>query len=159
MKKLSRHLLVWLVAACLPVVAAAAGCGDKGGKNPPRVTINGKSWVVDLAVTPEQRYLGLSGREQLSDEAGMLFVFPRAKVLEFCMRDCIIPIDIAFIGDDMRVVRTYTMAVEPDRAGRIIYSSNLPARYALEAAAGSMERAGVKIGDLVTFSGDIPTGK
>lgn len=153
------HAHAILVAACLVAMAAAAGCTSQRAPAPPRVTINGKSWLVDLAVTPEQQSLGLAGRQQLSNEAGMLFVFRRAEVRNFCMRGCVIPLDIAFIGDDMRVVRTHTMAVEPDRAGRIIYSSDSPARYALETAAGSLEAAGVKVGDPVTFSGDIPTDK
>jgi hypothetical protein len=110
---------------------------------------------VELATTPDRQLVGLAGRDHLADNEGMLFIFPRAEVLNFCMRGCVISLDIAFIGDDMRVVRTHTMLEEPDRIGKVLYSSDVPARYALEVAAGSLERAGVKVGDPVSFSRDI----
>ena len=147
------------VAACLLAAAFGAGCGHEATPSPPQVTINGKTWFVDLAVTPEQQSQGLAGRRTLSQDVGMLFIFPSAEVRGFWMRGCLIPIDIAFLGDDMRVVQTHTMAVEPDLIGRTLYSSRLPARFALEVAAGSLGPAGVKAGDLAVFSGNIPTGK
>jgi len=85
----------------------------------------------------------------------MLFVYPSPKALDFCMRDCFIPLDIAFIDADLRVVVTYTMAVEPDRAGSVSYSSLRPAQFALELPAGALSRAGVRPGDKVVFSAQI----
>lgn len=122
----------------------------------PRVTINGTTWLVELAITPEQRRRGLSFRMELPEGTGMLFVFDEPEILSFWMRDCYIPLDIAFVGPDRRVVQTYTMSVEPDRAGRARYESNLPAQWALEVPAGSLARAGVKVGQLVTFAGEMP---
>jgi uncharacterized membrane protein (UPF0127 family) len=87
----------------------------------------------------------------------MLFIYPRPEVLEFCMRGCVVPLDIAFINSDLRVVRMHTMAVEPDRAGRVSYSSQHPVQYALEVAGGSLGRLGVRVGDRVTFSAEIPS--
>ena len=86
----------------------------------------------------------------------MLFVYPKPDVLEFCMRDCEIPLDIAFISAEMKVVRILTMPVESDRAGTVRYSSNTPAQYALEVRAGDLARANVTVGQKVTFHGPMP---
>ena len=114
------------------------------------------TWFVEVAATRQGRYQGLSGRGHLPDNAGMLFVYPRETVLRFCMRRCAVPIDIAFIDRDLRVVKIATMAVEPDRTGRRQYSSDAPAQYALEVAGGLFERRGIRPGDKVTLLGNIP---
>ena len=141
------------------VLVLAAGCHGCGGRKVPerpRVTINGRSWRVELAVTPGARYKGLSDRPKVPAETGMLFIYPAPQVLDFCMRDCLAPLDIAFIGADMRVVGTHTMPVEPYGFDEKTYSSDTPVQYALEVAAGELAAAGVKPGDKVVFSADVP---
>jgi hypothetical protein len=150
MKPCPRTFSTLLIGALL--AAPLAGCAQRK-PSMPQVTINRQSWLVELATTEEQRYRGLSGRSALGERSGMLFVYPSPRRLDFCMRDCLIPLDIAFIGADMRVVKTYRMQVEPDLKERASYSSLLPAQYALEVAGGALERAGVREGDPVTFTG------
>jgi hypothetical protein len=145
---------VWILAA---VVTGCAG-GGAGGAGP-QVRIAQGRWQVELAVTNGQRYQGLSGRTSIPDATGMLFVYPAARVRTYCMRGCPVPIDIAFIGADRRVVRTYTMAVEPDLAGQVAYSSGNPARYVLEVAGGALARAGVRPGDAVELPSSLATVK
>ena len=140
---------------CLVLAHAAPGC--RKASQADRVTINGRTWQVELATTAQQRYQGLSGRRSLDDSGGMLFVYQRPKVLEFCMRDCHIPLDIAFITSDMRVTKVYTMAVEPDRAGRKQYSSGMAAQYGLEVGGGELARAGVVVGSRAELSAGIPS--
>jgi uncharacterized membrane protein (UPF0127 family) len=82
----------------------------------------------------------------------MLFIFEEPAILDFCMRDCCIPLDIAFMDSDRRVVAVHSMAVEADRAGRVKYSSQVPAQYALEVPAGALGRAGVTTGSVAVFS-------
>jgi len=139
------------------LAAACSGCGEsKPSDPPPRVTIHGRTWRVELATTANARYKGLSDRKKLSPDAGMLFVYPSPQVMEFCMRQCLVPLDIAFLGADRRVLKTYTMPVEPYGFEKEAYSSELPAQYALEVAAGELAKAGVKPGDMAEFSADMP---
>jgi uncharacterized membrane protein (UPF0127 family) len=138
------------------LAAAGSGCEGPAAAPAPRVTINGRSWRVEVATTSDGRYRGLSDRESLDANAGMLFVYPTPDVLDFCMRQCLIPLDIAFIDADLRVVKTWTMAVEPYGFARRTYSSVVPAQYALEVNAGSLAAAGVKVGDKVEFSSNVP---
>jgi len=130
------------------------GCRRKEDEH--TVTIHGTTWRVELAVTEEKQFRGLAGRKRLDEHAGMLFVFDRSEVRKFVMRDCLIPLDIAFIGADLRVVRMHTMAVETGPGDYVLYSSGSPAQFALEVPAGALMRAGVTIGDAVTLSEGIP---
>ena len=120
------------------------------------VTIRSQTWRVEVAITAPQRYAGLSGRANLAEGQGLLFVYPAPRVLEFCMRGCDRPLDVAFLESDLRVVKIHTMAVEPGLAGRATYSSETPAQYALEVRGEALQRAGVQPGDQVFLSGDIP---
>lgn len=120
------------------------------------VQINGVEWRVQCAMTRLQREAGLGGRRKLAEGTGMLFIYPTPRKVAFCMRGCEIPLDIAFIDADMKVVATYTMAVEPDRVGRKEYPSGAPAQYALEVSAGALAKAGVQLGQVATFKGNMP---
>ena len=122
----------------------------------PTVTINWKTWKVELAITDRERQKGLSNRAYLPENEGMLFVFPAPEKHTFWMQGCLIPLDIAFIDEDHFIVKIETMTVEPNLVGRKIYSSLVPVRFALEVSAGSLNSAGAKIGDKVVFSGKIP---
>lgn len=144
-------------AGLLVAVIILPACKEPIAKTYPTVTINGRSWTVELATTSQQRYQGLSGRTSLSDRAGMLFVYPRAEVLDFCMRGCPNPIDIAFLDADRKVIRIYTMQPEADMSGSTCYSSDAPAQFAFETAGGALGAAGVKVGDQANFSSDIPS--
>jgi len=141
---------------------AACGCACRNstpaGRSPlpPQVKINGNTWRVECVSTVAGRFVGMSGRAELAEDAGMLFIYPGRQVLEFCMRGCDIPLDIAFIGSDMKVVAIHTMLVEADRLGRKLYTSVVPAQYALEVPSGALGRAGVQVGHKATFTGDIP---
>jgi len=147
----------WALAMAL-ALALPLGSGCDGRKqSPAQVTIGEMTWSVELATTEQQRYRGLSGRRELAEDEGMLFVYPREQTLDFCMRGCVIPLDIAFIDGQLRVVSVQTMAVEPDLAGRVSYRSGAAAQYALEVTAGALERAGVEVGDKVLLSGNIPS--
>ena len=123
---------------------------------PPTITINSKTWTLELALTPQQTREGLSGRAYLAGDEGMLFIFPNAKIPSFWMKDCLIDLDIAFIDANLTVVSTATMPVETNYANLITYSPPVAIRYALEVAAGQLAAAGVKTGDTVIFTGKVP---
>jgi len=150
----TRHKRLATMTVTAVCLWGVGGCGEK--RTPPQVTVNGHTWFVDVAATAEQRYRGLSGRDTLADNVGMLFIYPEPGILKFCMRGCLIDLDIAFIDADMRVVGVHTMPREPDLLGTRVCSSSVPAQFALEVKSGSLSRAGVRPGDRVTFRGAIP---
>ena len=94
--------------------------------------------------------------EQMADlpdgtRRGMLFVFDYERVRSFWMKNTIIPLDIAYLDTNGIIVAPHTMAPLDDRHGQ--YSSQLPARYAIEVNAGVWQQLDVRKGDLI----EIPT--
>lgn len=144
--------------ACALAAAAVSGVGCRKPPSP-SVSINGRTWTVELALTEPQRSRGLSGRNTLDEDAGMLFLFPRPRVLQFWMYQCRFPIDIAFLDAKGTVIKTYTMEVEDDPESPNIktYPSVAAAQYALELRVGQLKKAGVKEGDVAVFSPAIPS--
>jgi len=113
------------------------------------LTIAGERFTLDLAVTAEQRYQGLSGVEHIPDDGGMLFVFPDAAVRHFVMRRCLVPIDAVFLDSGGRVTAIHAMQVEPTgtpEARLKRYSSAYPARFVIELRGGRAGELGLKRG-------------
>src|SRR5215204_7578903 len=59
---------------------------------------------VEIADTPGEIQTGLMGRSALAEEAGMLFVFDQEQILAFWMKDTLIPLSIAYIDAEGRIV-------------------------------------------------------
>lgn len=108
---------------------------------------------VELAYTEEDRTRGLMYRQNLSQDGGMLFIFPREEVRHFWMKNTTIPLSTAFITADGYIVKIVDMAPQnnvPDWQLRD-YSSDIPAKYVLEMEYGWFEKHGIKRGDRVFF--------
>ncbi len=100
---------------------------------------------VEIADTDEERQTGLMGRTALAEDAGMLFVFDVEQQLSFWMKDTLIPLSIAFIDSEGRIVDIQDM--QPlDEAP---HPSAAPAQYALEVNQGFFEARGIQVGDTV----------
>jgi uncharacterized membrane protein (UPF0127 family) len=105
--------------------------------------------VVQTRVT---RAKGMGGRRELAEGSGMVFLFPTERPRAFWMKDCLIPLDIAFLDATGTVVNLYTMPVEANPSNPTgLYDSNLPAAFVLEVPAGGLARAGVRIGQQATL--------
>ena len=103
-----------------------------------RVTI-----IAEIAGTPTQREQGLMYRKELKDGYGMLFVFDRDEILSFWMKNTLVPLSIAFIAYDGRIVEIRDM--QPGDLNSVRSSRSV--RYALEVPQGWFGRVGVKAGD------------
>lgn len=60
--------------------------------------------LVEVAATPEDRQRGLMFRRELDENAGMLFIFPEETRTSFWMKDTYLPLTIAFLGADGRIL-------------------------------------------------------
>ena len=148
------RLALLLLFLCLP------GCPDRTASPTPasvqgttlRVTIAGKRFDLELALTPQQRHQGLSDRQSIADDGGMLFAFDEPDVLGFVMRRCKVPIDIIYLSPTGRIVQTHEMQVEPyDTPDSLLktYSSVYPALIAIELKAGSIRALGLREGQAI----------
>jgi uncharacterized membrane protein (UPF0127 family) len=100
---------------------------------------------AEIASTDEERGQGLMFRKSLADGEGMLFVYERDQVLSFWMKNTLIPLSIAFIASDGRIIDIRDMY--PNDESSVV--SNRSVRYALEVPQGWFSRAGIHQGDIV----------
>ncbi len=120
------------------------------------VQIKGALFVLELALTPEERAEGLMGREKIAAEGGMLFVFPNQPPypteLGFWMKNCLTPIDLIFLDPGGQVIAIHEM--NPPLPGVTdaelpVYQSGVPAQFAIELQGGRAAEIGVAIGDVI----------
>ena len=101
---------------------------------------------AQLALTPQQRQVGLMYRQEMPSHEGMLFVFEGASQQCFWMRNTAIPLSIAFLADDGTVVNIADMKPQSDDS----HCSAKPVRYALEMNQGWFAKRGVKAGTRIS---------
>jgi uncharacterized protein len=106
---------------------------------------------VEIADTDAEWQTGLMGRTTLEGDAGMLFVFDQEQTLSFWMKDTLIPLSIAYIDAEGRIVDIQDMQPLDDIPPQ--YVSAEPARYALEVNQGFFEERSVTVGDMVELPG------
>ncbi len=118
-----------------------------------RLEVGKQTLFVEIADTPSARNRGLMGRSEIPDDYGMLFVFAQPGYQRFWMKNCLVPIDIAFIDEDFKVTDIHTMRVEPAGTRHWPpYRSTERVLYALEARAGWFEEHKIEVGETIELS-------
>lgn len=112
-----------------------------------KLLIDGKPMTVEIAASGDQRFMGLSFRRSMPDDAGMLFVYQRERPLTFTMRNTLIPLSIAFVSKDLVINEIHDMNVGPGQ----LFPSRQPAQYALEVNQGWFARNGIKAGSQIVM--------
>ena len=114
------------------------------------VTIKGIRYSVEVAVTPQEKELGLGERDSLKPLHGMLFPYDHSEKFSYWMKGMRFPIDIIWIRD-YRIV-DISKNVPISTVGRFpVYAPREPVNLVLELSAGESDRNGFQIGDLVTI--------
>ena len=147
-------VLLLLIAGCGADDGAPAdgSGGEDASTNSPAATVrieaSGGENVevqVEIADDTEEMARGLMGRTALAEDAGMLFVYPEERELSFWMKDTLIPLSIAFMDGEGRIVDIQDMKALDDTPPH--YASAEPAQYALEVNKGFFDERGVEVGD------------
>jgi len=74
------------------------------------ITIGNKEYSVLLAITDEEKVIGLSETDSLPENSGMLFAYLEEEPdLWFTMEDTSLDLDIIFINDDLEVTSVHTV--------------------------------------------------
>ena len=114
---------------------------EPAGKPPARVSL-------EVAADEPARQKGLSNRSALPAGSGMAFLFPTDTTVQFWMKDTLVPLQIAFVGGNGRVVGLFEMP--PCRQDPCpTYGPARPYRYAVELGSGAFTAAGIREGDRV----------
>ena len=98
---------------------------------------------AQLARNEDERSTGLMFRETMPTGDGMLFVFERAGVQCFWMKNTLLPLSVAFLDEDGSVVNIDEMKPETLDS----HCSSKPVRFVLEMNKNWFDSRGVKVGD------------
>ena len=104
---------------------------------------------VEVAKTIEERRTGLMYRKKLLNNEGMLFIFPREKIIQLWMKNTYIPLDVIFISENKVIV---DIKKNMEKLSETIVKSKVKSRYALEFNAGLINKLNIEIGDRVLFN-------
>ena len=114
---------------------------------------------IELALTPEQKQMGLMERTSLAEGAGMLFVYDSTQASDagFWMYRTRIPLDIAFLDSVgvIRSVRAMAPCTTTIAQGCKTYTPDVPYQLALEMGEGYFAKHGIGVGDSLLLS-DLP---
>ncbi len=142
------------------IALAQAGCTQP--TTPPgfeRVTLDGRTYTLEIVADNESRTKGLGDRTHLDEDKGMLFVFPNSTKRHFVMRDCYIDIDIIYLDADARIMAMHKMVVEEPRREDETeqaynerlrrYSSRFDSQFVIELAGGQLDHLNLEDGQQV----------
>ena len=119
---------------------------DEYGFRTAQIQIGNEPLDVEVAETPQQLAKGLRFRQTLAENAGMLFVFPAPQRVTFWMKDASIPLSIAFIQSDGKIVQIRPM--QPYDETPVPSLSNAIS-YTLLVNQGWFERHGIEAGTVI----------
>jgi len=105
---------------------------------------------VEMADTPSLQEKGLMFRKSLEDNAGMLFKFSNPSVLKFWGMNTYIPLDIAFVSPENKIVKIDH--IKPYCLSGV--SSDMDCHLAIEANMNFFSKNDIMIGDKVDIEKD-----
>ena len=127
----------WLIVADLPTI--------------PLTFPNGVMIQAELARTPKERATGLMGRKSLPLERGMLFVFEKPDLHFFWMKDTLLPLDMAWLSSDKRILHIEEQVPPCKKDPCPAYGPPMKSLYVLEVNAGVAQRQGLSVGMILKF--------
>ena len=144
---LARRCLLGLTLAC------GAGAWLPAQAQPPlqaaqtdlqRTRLQAGMHLIDaqLALTPQQRSVGLMWRQQMPASEGMLFVFEQPAMQCFWMKNTLLPLTAAFVADDGSIINLADMQPHSEAS----HCSAKPVRFVLEMHQGWFARRGIQAG-------------
>ncbi|HUS16351.1 MAG TPA: DUF192 domain-containing protein [Chloroflexia bacterium] len=136
-------------AVLLPMTpSVAVPPGPTADISLPQVVLTGQAGppvrlYVEIADTPDKQETGLMHRTSMAEDQGMLFVFAGETTTPFWMKDTLLPLSIAFIKADGRIVDIQDMQAQD----LSLHTPAEPYSYALEMNLGYFARHGIVTGD------------
>lgn len=145
-----RRALVGLGLAAALLLASGLARADPLLTYP--LKIKGHGLRAELANTEETRRTGLMHRRSMADNQGMLFVYEQPGLHAMWMKNTLIPLSVAFLDRDGRIINIEDMQPETLDA----HGAAAEASYSLEMNQGWFAKRGIKPGDRVEGLKTIP---
>ena len=112
-----------------------------------QMKLGSETFTLEIAKTDAARQRGLMKRDSMPADAGMIFVFEKEHSGGFWMKNTRIALDIIFVDAGGTVVGIKQM--KPYDLSST--TSPKPYKWAIELNKGAAEKAGVKVGDVVSI--------
>ncbi len=161
---------VWSLLLAVGIAGAGATCSslDTNERGPVQTADAGEVFRIpvtvetddgpitfqsEIADSPAERQRGMMFRESMSDDHGMVFLFPNERQLSFWMKNTFIPLDIIFIRADRTI-----LGIAENAEPRTLTSQRVEgdSQFVLEINGGLARRRGIRSGQKVTFFAPIP---
>lgn len=120
------------------------------GHDVSRVVIGDKEFRVEVADTEQEKEKGLSRRENLAEDAGVLFVYEKLRRPRFWMKDMFIPLDFIWINNGEIVDAHENIQPEDVQPPDAIVPDE-EVDMILEVNAGTINKYDIEIGDKLVF--------
>lgn len=147
---LKQNGLFYLAAALVISLVISAHTAMAAGQGILKIqTYRGPvNFVVEYAITPEEKSKGLMNRKTLAQNHGMLFIYQSPKSVTMWMKNTPLSLDMVFINR-MGRIRFIEEKTQPNSTRQIHSGGQVSA--VLEVPAGTVENHGIKVGDLVVL--------
>ncbi|MBI5400997.1 MAG: DUF192 domain-containing protein [Candidatus Yonathbacteria bacterium] len=109
------------------------------------VLLGGQEIFVEIVDTPALQERGLSFREKLDTDTGMLFIFADAQPYGFWMKDMRFPLDIIYFDQKRKIVDVWEHA-DPASYPKV-FTPRASAQFVLEVSAGFFAEHHLKTGN------------
>lgn len=125
-------LTIALILCC----ALSLPCAQASGPRVQELTLGKTRIQAELAVSFQQREIGLMNRHSLAEDSGMLFVFDVESSHCMWMKDTPLSLSVAFVSDEGFILNIEEMTAQTEDS----HCAATPARYALEMNKGWFAR-------------------
>jgi uncharacterized membrane protein (UPF0127 family) len=150
---MSRNTIIFFFIIVILIGIIALLFGKIGVLGSKTAIIKDKTISLEIADSPEELQKGLSQRDSLSKDSGMLFIFDKSEKYQFWMKDMRFPIDIIYLNNEKVVTIFANVPHQIDNVPNLnLYEPKSPANRVLELNAGKAKELGVKEGDTIKIN-------
>jgi uncharacterized membrane protein (UPF0127 family) len=134
--------LPYILSLCL-----LAACQQRSNQtfSTTQLSVGAHQVIAEVAESEAQQRQGLMWRTSLAPNQGMLFKFPYVDKSCFWMKNTLLPLSVAFIGEQGQVLHLAEMQPKSE----MLHCSPVPVKYGLEMNTGWFAKNGIKIGTQV----------
>jgi uncharacterized membrane protein (UPF0127 family) len=139
------------VAVILIILAVTTGYFVFQQRTSNRINIDGVVLSIDLATTQTEQRQGLSGRDSMPPDHGMLFVFQSEDYWSFWMFEMKFPLDMIWFNSSRQAVFFEQNLPPCGPTSCQVFTPTVKAMYVLEVNAGFIAAHRISLGDQFNF--------
>lgn len=148
---LSLSVIIFIIPLIVVLLILLSGRTEEAPQSVtnPCISIGLSCYDLEKATTNEAQIKGLSGRSNMPEKTGMLFIFDTPDQQCMWMKDMKISNDMIWLDESKRVIKI-EQKVLPESYPKT-YCSESPAKYVIELNGGQVEKNQIRIGDTVSL--------